>query len=92
MKINPSQFIKDPVIEKKKKLIECNTNVIPSKAGSEIKITDPEDYKESKLRKYQGFIGKLMYLACWNESRYYFRKLDNLVNTTPVQEKAIFKL
>lgn len=34
------------------------------KASSAIKMTDPKDYKETKLREYQHLIGKLMYLAC----------------------------
>ncbi len=34
------------------------------KAGSTIEMTEPEDYEETDLRKYQRLIGQLMYLAC----------------------------
>lgn len=39
MKISQSAFIQDLVIEKG--LIKCNTNVIPMKTGSVIKMTEP---------------------------------------------------
>lgn len=62
MKIDQSAFIKDLVIEKG--LIDCNANIFPLKVGSAIEMTNPEDYKETELRKYQRLISKLMYLAC----------------------------
>lgn len=62
MTIDQSVFVQDLVI--KKRLTDCNANVIPMKAGSSIKMTDPEDYKEADLRTYQRLIGKLIYLVC----------------------------
>ncbi len=62
MKIDQSIFIQELVI--KEGLTNCNANVIPMKAGSSIKMVDPEDYEEADLRTYQRLIGKLMYLAC----------------------------
>lgn len=62
MKIDQSAFIRDLVIEKG--LTDCNANVISMKAGSSIKMTDPEDYKEADFCTYQQLIGKLMYFTC----------------------------
>ena len=62
MKIDQSAFIRDLVIEER--LTDCNSNVIPMKAGSSIEMISPEDYEEADLRTYQRLIGKLMYLAC----------------------------
>lgn len=62
MKIDQSTFIRELVI--KEGLIECNANVIPMKAGSDIEMIEPDDYEETELREYQRLIGKLMYLAC----------------------------
>lgn len=62
IKIDQSVFIRDLVI--KKRFTECNTNVIPMKAGSVIKIIKLDNYEETELREYERLIGKLMYLAC----------------------------
>ena len=62
MKIYQSAFIRDLVIEER--LTDYNANVIPIKAGSSIKMSDPEDYEEADLHTYQRFVGKLMYLSC----------------------------
>ena len=61
MKIHQSAFIRDLVIEKG--LIDCNANVIPMKADSSIKMSDPEDYEEANVHTYQRLVGKLMYLS-----------------------------
>ena len=61
MNITQSEFIRDLVIEG---LTECNTNVIPMKAGSAIEMTEPDDDEETDLRTYQRLVGKLIYLAC----------------------------
>ena len=44
MMINQSAFVKDFIIEKR--LIECNTNIIPMKAGLAIKMSDLENYNK----------------------------------------------
>lgn len=62
MKIDQSAFIRDLVFEKK--LINCNANVIPIKAGSLIEMGDPKDYEENDLQTYHQLIDKLIYLAC----------------------------
>lgn len=61
MKTDKSIFIRDFGI--KKGLTNWNTNIIPMKIGLAIEITDPEDYKETKLWEYQYLINKLMYLV-----------------------------
>lgn len=66
MKINHSAFIKDLVI--KKRLEECNANVIPMKAGSIIEMLNFKDYDKTDLHKYQRLIGKLLYLSCKTRS------------------------
>lgn len=58
MKIDQSSFVRDLVI--KKRLNDCNANVIPMKAGSSIK--NLKDYKEANFYIYQRLIEKLMYL------------------------------
>lgn len=62
MKIHQSVFVRDLVIEKI--FTDCNTNVIPIKAGSYIEITDLRDYKEANLHMYQRLVRKLIYLSC----------------------------
>ena len=47
MKIDQSAFIRDLVI--KKKLTECNPNVIPQKTNSEIDMSEVGDYEETNL-------------------------------------------
>ena len=47
MKIDQSAFIRNLVI--KKKLTECNPNVIPQKTDSAIDISEVGDYKEINL-------------------------------------------
>lgn len=59
MKIYPSAFLRDLVI--KKRLTNCNANIIPIKVGSSIKMRDLKVNKEADLCKYQRFIGKLIY-------------------------------
>lgn len=61
MKFNQLIFIKNLII--KEELINYNTNIIPMKARSIIEMINKDDYKETKLYKYQQLIGKLMYLA-----------------------------
>lgn len=60
IKIHQSAFVGDLII--KKELTNCNTNVIPMKAGSSIKMTDLENYNETDLHMYQKLVRKLMYL------------------------------
>lgn len=62
MKIYQSVFVRDQVIEEK--FTNCNTNIIPIKVGSCIKMIDIEDYKKADLRIYQKLIKKLIYLLC----------------------------
>lgn len=50
IKISQSEYIQVLVIEER--LLECNANVIPMKAGSTIKMTESEDYEEADLRIY----------------------------------------
>lgn len=45
MKINQSSFVRDLIIEEK--LTDYNANIIPMKAKSVIKISDPKDYNET---------------------------------------------
>lgn len=60
MKIDQLIFIRDLVI--KKDLTDYNSNIILMKAGSAIKMTKPEDYKEVDLHIYQWLIGEQIYL------------------------------
>ena len=62
MKIDQSAFIRDLII--KERLTKCNTNVIPMKAGSSIKMSESDDYDKTDIHTYQQLIGKLIYLAC----------------------------
>ncbi len=66
MKIDQSAFIWDIVIEEG--LTERNANVIPMKAGSSIKMTEPENYKETDLTTFQRLVGKLLYLVYGSRS------------------------
>ena len=50
MKIDQSAFIKDLVIEEG--FIDYNTNVIPIKAGSAIKMSKPNNYDKTDLHTY----------------------------------------
>lgn len=88
MKIHLSVFILDPVI--KKALTEYNNNVILIKTGFAIKMTEPEDYKEANLRIYRQLIGKLMYLVYGIRPDISF-VVGQLVDTTSIQDKVIFK-
>lgn len=45
MEIDQSALIRDLITEEG--LTECNTNVIPMKAGSAIDMPDPDDYEET---------------------------------------------
>ena len=62
LKIDQSSFIRDLVIEKN--LTNCNSNIIPMKAGSAIEMIEHDDYEDTEIKPYQHLIGKLMYLAC----------------------------
>ncbi len=62
LKIDQSSFIRDLVIEEN--LTNCNSNVIPMKAGSAIEMIKHDDYKDTEIKLYRHFIDKLMYLAC----------------------------
>ena len=62
LKIDQSAFVRDLVIEEG--LTNCNSNVIPMKAGSAIEMNEHDDYEETEIKSYQHLIGKLMYLAC----------------------------
>lgn len=61
MKINQSMFVQNLVI--KKRLTNCNANVIPMKAGLFIHMSGLANYKEVNLCIYQCLIRKLMYFA-----------------------------
>lgn len=62
LKIDQSSFICDLVIEKN--LTNCNSNVIPMKAGFAIEMIEHNNYEDTEIKPYQHLIGKLMYLAC----------------------------
>ena len=62
LKIDQSSFIRDLVIEKN--LTNCNSNIIPMKAGSAIEMIEHNDYEDTEIKPYQHLIGKLMYQAC----------------------------
>lgn len=50
MKISQLAFIQNVVIEKR--LTECNTNAIPMKTGSAIKMTEPKNNENANLCIY----------------------------------------
>lgn len=62
MKIYQSAFVKNLVI--KKRLTNCNANIIPMKAGSSIKMIDPKDSNKTNPHIYQKLVEKLVYLFC----------------------------
>ena len=62
LKIDQSSFIRDLVIEEN--LTNCNSNIIPMKAGSAIEMIKHDDYEDIEIKPYQHLIDKLMYLAC----------------------------
>lgn len=75
-------FIRDLLIEEKFK--NCNANVILMKTGSFIKMTDPENYKETNFHTYQRLERKLMYVLCGTKLDIAFVvKHFNRYNTDP---------
>ncbi len=62
LKIDQSSFIRNLIIEKN--LTNCNSNIIPMKAGSAIEMIEHNNYEDTEIKPYQHLIGKLMYLAC----------------------------
>lgn len=62
LRISQSAYIKDLLEEEK--LIDCNTPIIPMKAGSVIEMSEPDDYNKANLMMYQRLISKLMYFTC----------------------------
>lgn len=62
MEIGQSNFIQNLVIEKD--LVDCNTKIVPIKAGFLINMTEGDDYEEKDLYIYEQSIGKLIYLSC----------------------------
>ncbi len=62
LKIDQSSFTRDLVI--KESLTNCNSNIIPMKAGSAIEMIEHDDYEDTEIKQYQHLIGKLLYLAC----------------------------
>ncbi len=62
LKIDQFSFIRNLVIEES--LTNCNSNIIPMKAGSAIEMIEHDDYEDTEIKPYQHLIGKLMYLAC----------------------------
>ncbi len=62
LKIDQSSFICNLVIEES--LRNCNSNIIPMKAGSAIEMIEHDDYEDTKIKPYQHLIGNIIYLAC----------------------------
>lgn len=62
LKIDQSSLIRNLDIEEG--LTNCNSNMIPMKAGSAIEMIEHDDYNETDIKPYQHLIGKLIDLAC----------------------------
>ena len=62
LRIYQSAYIRDLLEEEN--LNDCNVATILMKAGSTIKMNEPNDYDEVDFVTYQRLIGKLIYLAC----------------------------
>lgn len=94
LKINQSSFICNLVIEEN--LIDCNSNIIPMKASSAIKIIKHDNYKIIEIKPYQHLMRKFMYLTCgiWPNIAFiigFFNKynVDLRKNTLQVAKKAV---
>lgn len=61
IRVSQLAYIRDLLEEEN--LTNCNAPIILMKAGSFIKINEPDDYDKADLGDYQRLIGKLMYLA-----------------------------